>query len=224
MKDAEQNRDVKSNLTQSDKILILMDQKADLSEDAAEVVIEKPELLETILEGISSETTRVKFRCAKILKIISNIKPEILISHWDFFINLLDADNKIILWNALDIIANLTSVDYEHKFDDVYQRYYKFLEDESMVTAAHVVDNSGKIVDSRPDLQNEITQKLLNINTIPRDGECLDILSGKTMLVFDKYYDSIENKDQVMAFAGKQMESERNTTKVKAQRFLKKHK
>ena len=224
MKDTEPTNNHNINhLTREDKILILIDQKADLSEDIAKVVIEEPKLLETIIDGVSSETARVKFRCAKILKMISEKQPEILISKWDFFINLLDSDNKIILWNALDIIANLTSADQKHRFDGIYQRYYQFLEDESMITAAHVVDNSDKIVENRPDLENKITKKLLNIKTTPRDGECHDILSGKVILVLEKYYDTIKDKEEVIAFTKEQSESQRNATKIKAQKFLKKH-
>lgn len=210
-------------MKQDEKIINLIDQKADLSEDIAEAVIKTPKLLDTIMEGVSSSTSRVKFRCAKILKMVSLSQPELLLPHWDFFINLLNSENSIILWNALDIIANLTSVDKEHKFDEVYPRYYQFLEAESMVTAAHVVDNSAKIAANRPDLQNEITIKLLNLNEIPREDECQAILSGKAIRVFDNYFDLINNKDEIIDFAKDQSTSQRNATKVKAQKFLKKH-
>lgn len=210
-------------MNQDEKILDQIDQRADLSEEIAETVIKTPKLLNTVIDGVNSSTSRVKFRCAKILKMISESQPELLLSHWDFFIYLLDSDNSIILWNALDIIANLTSVDQEHKFDEIYPRYYQFMEDESMVTAAHVVDNSAKIVVNRQDLQDEITMKLLKLNETSRDGECKAILSGKAILTFDNYFNSIKNKEEVMEFAKSQTTSQRNATKVKAQKFLKKH-
>ncbi|MDD1774728.1 MAG: hypothetical protein LUQ24_04305 [Methanobacterium sp.] len=211
------------DLSKEEKILLLIDQKADLSEEIAQVIMEEPQLLDTVLQSIYSETGRVKFRCAKILKIISLKKPEILMEHWNFFVNLLESENKIILWNALDIIANLTAVDQEHKFDDVYPHYYKFLEDESMVTAAHVVENSDQIITNRPDLEGEITLKLLDINKIPRDGECADILSGKALGVFDKHYKSIDDKKKVLEFALNASQSKRNATKIRADKFMKKH-
>jgi len=218
MKDPEQN-----DLSQGEKITLLIDQKADLTDDISQVILEAPELLDTVFKGVSSSTPRVKFRCAKILKIISVKQPILLIPSWDFFINLLDSDNKIILWNALDILANLTSADRDHKFDKIYQRYYKFLEDESMVTAAHVVENSAVIASNRPDLQKKITEKLLKINNIPRDGECNAILSGKVIQTFENYFDAIEDKEEVIKFAREQNKSERNATKLKAHKFIKKH-
>jgi hypothetical protein len=211
------------DLSKEEKILLLIDQKADLSEEIAQVIVEEPQILDMILKSINCETARVKFRCAKIIKIISTKKPEILMEHWNFFTNLLESENKIILWNALDIIANLTAVDHEHKFDDVYIQYYKFLEDDSMVTAAHVVENSDQIINNRPDLEEKITLKLLNIDKIPRDGECADILSSKALGVFDKHYISIDDKKQVLEFALKASQSKRNATKIRADKFIKKH-
>jgi len=213
----------KKELFTDEKIILLLDQKEDLSDDISQIVMGEPELLDTIFNEVSSKTARVKFRCAKILNLISAIQPELLISHWNFFINLLDSDNKIILWNALDVIANLTKQDPERKFDQIYQHYFKFLEDDSMVTAAHVIENSTVIISNRPDLQDEITKKLLKIRDIPRTEDCHDILSGKALQTMDSYYDNIDDEKAVIEFALKTKESKRNATRVKAEKFLKKH-
>ncbi|OPY28362.1 MAG: hypothetical protein A4E27_00360 [Methanobacterium sp. PtaU1.Bin242] len=206
------------------EILKLIQKKGDFSDQVAAKIIAKPKLLPVILEGVSSPTPRVKFRSAKILRIISIKAPELLYPHWDFFIDLLNSDNSIIMWNALDVIANLTSTDSEHRFDEIFSQYYQFLEDESMVTAAHVVDNSAKIVINRPDLQDKITEALLKVDKIPRDENCQDILAGKAILTFQNYYDSIKDKDKVISFAEKQTTSKRNATRTKALKFLEKFK
>jgi len=206
------------------EIIDIIDQKADHTDEVALKVVENPELLHIILEGLSAEIPRVKFRSAKILRIISEEDPDLLYPKIDVFLELLDTDNSIILWNDLDIIANLTSVDDVHRFDEVYEKYYHFLEDASMVTAAHVVDNSAKIALNRPDLQDKITEKLLKVYETPLGTECRDILSGKVLLAFTKYFDVIKNKDEVISFAEKQRDSKRNSTKVKAEKFLKKFK
>lgn len=205
-------------------ILNMTQKKGDFSDQVALQIIAESELLPVILEGVSSPIPRVKFRSAKILRIISLKAPELLYPHWDFFIDLLDSDNSIILWNTLDVIANLTSVDSEHRFDEIFPRYYQFLEDDSMVTAAHVVDNSTNIVINRPDLQDKITETLLKVDKIPRDRNCQDILAGKTILAFQNYFDLIKDKDEVISFAEEQTTSQRNATKIKAEKFLKKFK
>ena len=204
-------------------ILNEIGQKEDFSEDIAEKVINKPQFLPIILGGVYSDTSKVKFRSAKILRIISEKNPKLLYSHMNFFIELLDNDNKIIMWNAMDVIANLSSVDSENKINEIFESFYSFIYDESMITAGHVIDNSWKIAKSKPEYQKRITDKLLELEKIPRDQECLNILLGKTILSFDKYFPEIQNKDEVIALVKRQQNNSRNATKVKADRFLKKH-
>lgn len=204
-------------------LLNVIDQKEDLSKEVAEEVIANPQLLSEILKGVSSAIARTRFRSAKILRIISEKEPAMLYSKMDFFVDLLKSDNKIIMWNAMDIIANLTSVDPKNKFDKIFEKYYGLLSNESMVTAAHVIDNSGKIAKAKPAFQEKITDKLLELEEIPRDHECKNILLGKAILSFGEYFDQIQNKDEVIFFVKRQLNNPRNATKVKAEKFLKKY-
>ena len=206
-----------------DEILDEIGQKEDLSGKVAEEVINNPKLLPIILEGVSSKTSRIKFRSAKILKIISEENPELLYPQFDFFIGLLDTKNKIIVWNAMDIIANLSSIDSENRFNNIFEKYYNFIDDESMVSAAHVVDNSWKIAKSKPEYKSEITNSLLGLENYSGDSECKNILLGKAILSFDKYYQEIESKKEVIELVKKQLDNPRNATKIKAEKFLKKH-
>ncbi len=200
-----------------------INQKKDFCKDIAEKVINNPELLSIILEGVYSDTARVKLRSVKILAIISRKNPEILYPHMSFFIELMDSSNKIILWNTMDVIANLSKLDSENKINDIFEKFYDFISDESMITAAHVVDNSWKIAKAKPIYQNEITDKLIELETIPRDQECRNILLGKAILSFDKYFDEIEDKEEVISLVKRQLNNSRNATKTKAERFLRNH-
>ena len=210
-------------MSEESGIINFINQKEDLSEEVAQKVIENPLLLPVLLEGISSSNTRVRFRSAKILRIISSKNPEMLYPRLDFFIELIESENNIIKWNALDVIANLTGADGEHRFDEIFEKYYHLLQDESMITAAHVVDNSAKIISYRPDLQERITAELLKVDKIPRDKECQNILAGKAILTFDQYFNEIEDKDAVISFVESKLENPRNATKVKAEKFLNKN-
>lgn len=123
----------------------------------------------------------------------------------------------------MDILANLSAVDSQEKIEGIFEKFYEFLSDESMITAGHVVDNSWKIVRVKPGCQNRITSKLLELEEIPRDAECRTILLGKVILSFDKYFDEIQDKEEVISLVERQLNNPRNVTKVKAERFLKKH-
>lgn len=208
---------------ETDILVNELNQKEDHSKDIAKKVVKNPQLIPTLLNLVSSDITRVKFRSIKVLSIVSGKDPEMLYSHIDFFIELLDNDNKVIMWNAMDIIANLSAVDSQERIKEIFEKFYDFLSDESMVTAGHVVDNSWKIAKAKPEYQNKIICKLLELEKIPRDDECRNILLGKTILSFDKYFDEVQDKEEVISLVERQLNNPRNATKVKAERFLKKH-
>ncbi|UCE38344.1 MAG: hypothetical protein JSW00_03655 [Thermoplasmata archaeon] len=207
-------------MTQNKDILEKLEDKENMPEDFVDYVLANRNLINVMLEGISSSQARVRFGSAKILRIVSEKNPEAIYPHMDFFIDLLDSENNILRWIALDVIASLTSVDNKNKFDDIFQRYYDFLSDESMVTAAHVIDNSGKIACAKPYLKNEVTNNLLRVENIPRNKECRNILLGKAILSFEKYFDQIEDKKKIITFVERQKSNPRNATKKKAEKFL----
>jgi hypothetical protein len=126
----------------------------------------------------------------------------------------------------LDIIANLTTSDSDNKFDTLlFRKYCSFLHEGNLITAAHVVENLEKVAQVKPQLQDEITERLLRVEDIPLPSEeCKNILVGKTINAFNSYYSQITNKERVIAFVKRHLNNSRNATKVKAERFLKKWK
>lgn len=206
-------------------ILEKLGKKEIKAEDMAKDVIKDPSLLPEIFNGISLENPRIKFKAAKTLRIVSEENPEILYSKMDFFVNLLESENRILKWITIDVIGNLTSVDSKNKFDKIFKKYYGFLSADSMITISHVVDNSGKIAKAKPHLTQKITSELLQLEKIPTTPhltqECKNILLGKAILAFSTYFGQIENQKNVTSFAKRQLNNTRNATRVKAERFLK---
>ena len=205
------------------KLQCELEKKQDNSLKIAKQAISDRKLIPELMAGISSETAGVRFKSAKILRMISEQDPNVLYSRMDFFIDLLKHDNNIIKWNAQDVIANLTAVDKKDKFNKIFNKYYNGLYEDSMVTAAHVVDNSGAIAVAKPKLQTRITNELLNIDKTSHSSECKNILKGKAILSFQKYYEQVRNKDQISKFVKKQLKNQRPATKKKAEKFLKKY-
>ena len=204
-------------------ILEAVAKKKNKAEVLAERVIRNPKLLPELLEGISSERAGIKFKSAKILKIISEERPELLYLKWDFFEKLLDCENNIIKWNAMDVIANLSGVDSRNRFDKIFRKFYGMLYEGSLITAAHVVGNSWKIAKANPGLSSRITNELLKIEKIPLPTkECRNILKGHAILSFSEYFDQIKEKGKVISFVRKELKNSRNATRSKAEKFLKK--
>ncbi|MDH5419901.1 MAG: hypothetical protein OEX06_06180 [Candidatus Bathyarchaeota archaeon] len=203
------------------KILDALGKKGIEAEDLADKVSRNPELLPEILDGVSSEEARVRFNSAKILRIISEKQPKILYSKIEFFVDLLDSENNILKWIAIDIIGNLASVDSENKFNRIFRKFYDLLSDESMITAGHVIDNSGKIAVAKPYLQDRITEKLLKVEKIEyKTSECRNILLGKVISSFDKYIDQFDNKKKMISLVRRQLKNSRKATRAKAEKFL----
>ena len=203
-------------------ILSELDTNHDNSESLAATVMNYPQKLDAVMGGISSENARVKFRSVKVLRIISEKDPKLLYSRMDFFVGLLDSENKILKWNSIEILSNLATVDTQKRFDRIFKKFYGLLHEGSLITAAHVVDNSGKIANAKLRLRGKITGELLKVEKVrlPTE-ECRNILLRKTILTFDEYFDKIQDKNEVISFVRRQLNNSRKSTRAKAEKFLK---
>ena len=207
-------------------ILNELGKKETEAEDIVGKVIKNQNLLQELFDGISSASPRVRFGSMKALRILSEKDPEMLYSRMDFFVRLLDSENNILKWNAMDVIANLVLVDSKNEFDKISEKFFDLLSEESLITAGHVVDNSGKIAKAKPHLTRRITSELLKIEKfhvkLGFTQECKNILLGKAISAFDVFFDRVEDKDKVVAFVKRQLNNTRKATRVKAESFLRK--
>jgi hypothetical protein len=64
-------------------------------EKIAAEVIQCPEALPALFEGLNSDQAPVRFGSEKILRCISMKQPGLLYPHFDFFVTLLDAGNSL---------------------------------------------------------------------------------------------------------------------------------
>ena len=183
-------------------------------------------LLPVVLKGTSSPKATVRYGCAKVLMDMSEKYPEILYPYIVNFIVLLKSKYRILTWNAIAIIANLTRVDRDRKFDAIFDQYYGFLNDEYMVTVANVVGNSAKIALARPHLVQRITSELLKVENIKLTphltAECKRVIIEHAVKSLDVFFEKIEAKELVLSFVRKQLCSTRTSLRKEAQSFLEK--
>lgn len=181
-------------------------------------------LLPTVLNGVSSSRAAIRYGCAKVITDLSEEQPERLYPHMDFFMDLLDSKYRILIWNAMAIIANLTKVDKDRKFDAMFDKYYHFINDEYMVTVANVVGHSGKIALAKPHLIEKVTNELLkveNISTTPHlTEECKRVIAEKAIKSFNLFFHKIKQKEKVTSFVKRQLNSPRKTLRRAAENFL----
>ena len=185
----------------------------------AEKIIEKPNLIKQYLEGLLSKNETYRYNCFKVLNIVSEEKPNILYPYWDFFENHLRSKNEYHKMSAVLIIANLTSVDKEKKFEGLFDEFYGGLKSEKTITSIYIVKSSGKIANSKPHLKEKITKILLNIEKI-HPGKQIELVKAA---VIEYFFDHFDNKKEIIDFVKKQTNSASPKTRKIAKDFLKKY-
>jgi hypothetical protein len=186
-------------------------------------VIKKPGLLPELLRGLKSDRPAIKYGCAKVLRVVSDRQPGLLYPWFDFFVTLLDSDNKIMQWEGIHVIANLAAVDAEGKFEKVFDKYFAPILGPAMITAANVVGGAAKIAEAKPDLTEKITKELLKVDEATyKTTECRNVALGHVIKSFDKFFDQIKDKASVIKLIKKQLSNTRNATRKAAAAFLKK--
>ena len=180
------------------------------------------EAIPSMLAALNEKGT-ARFKAAKHLQIISRANPALLYPYIQAFANLLDSSSSIVLWNAIIILAHLVQVDTEKRFDHIFERYFARLWDGKLVTAANILENSGRIARNRPDMAEMITHELLNVDRIPLPTpECREVARGKALTAFAEYIDILKRNRAAKDFVTRCTNSHRASVKKRAEALLQK--
>ena len=210
---------------------ILMDrlkEKPDLDQFIAEV-IDDSTILHLLFDIVLTEKSGIKYKCTRIIRMVSEQKPELIYPNFYSVRKWLYHNNSFIKWDGILTLSNLAAVDFEDRFKEIYQDYFALIRDPHMITAGNVIGNAWKIVLARPELESDITGRLLEVPDITylNDGElspeCNRIACGHVLECFDRYFDFSGNKSAMINFAKEQLESSRKSVVKCAERFLKRH-
>jgi len=187
-------------------------------------IVSKPESLPQIVEGLRSDVARVRFGCARLLRIISESEPRLLYPMFDIFVGLLDSKNKIFQWDATFILARLATVDSEGKFEPVFDRYFAPIPGPALITAANVIGGAATIASAKPHLAGRITREILKVEKAQyQTAECRNVALGQAMDALDQFFDQIVDKEPILRFVRRQLKNTRSATRERAEEFLKNH-
>jgi hypothetical protein len=213
-------------IVMEDELLGKLADKSMTTEELFQTVEQNWNLLPKLLEGVFSSKASIRYGCAKVLMDLSEVHPTKLYPCMDSFLSLLDSKYRILIWNAMAIVANLAKVDKDRKFDAAFDKYYSFLNDEYMVTVANVVGYSGKIALAKPYLIDKITNELLKVDEISLTAhlteECRRVIAEKVIKTFDLFFDKVTQKKKVISLVEKHANSSRKTLRATAKNFLNK--
>lgn len=197
-----------------------LDKKSINIKGVAKKAMKDGALLTELLDNLWSKKEMVRYNSHKVLALISEEHPETLYSSWDYLVKFLDSDNTYHKLSAVILLANITSVDIDNRFEKIFNKFYSLLDDRSFITAAYVSQASGKIALAKPILQTRITNRLLRIDETHHQQERKDLAKAGVIEAFEQYHDQTRNKKKIVEFVEKQLTCESPKTRKRAREFL----
>lgn len=191
-------------------------------ETMAKKAVKNDGILSELLDNLKTKNETVRYNCSKVLNFISEENPEVLYPRWDVFVKLLVSDHTYWKLSVIPLLANLTRIDTEDKFDRIFDEYFSLLNDKSMIPAVWIAANSGKIAKAKPELQTRITNMLMTIDRTRHHPERRDLIKGSAIESFDEYFEEAQNQEEILEFAQKQLNCKSPKTVKIAKEFVKK--
>ncbi len=184
--------------------------------------MKNPRWSEELTRGLEADKARIKYGCAKALRIVSQERPELLYPHFDFFVRLLDNENKILQWEAAFVLSQLARVDSDDRFAAIFDKYFSPIIGPTMITAANVIRGGARIGQAKPHLADRIAAEVLKVSRARyQTAECRNVAIGHAILALGDVFDLLNNPRRVLHFVRKQITNSRPATCKKAAQFLK---
>ena len=215
----------KVNIMDKEKLISFLKLKPDLNLFVDEVIQNKSNL-DILFEIVNTEISSIKYACSKIIRLVSELRPDLIYPYFENVTKWLHHKNSFIKWDGILILSNLSEVDHEDKFKAVFEVYFGLIDDPQMITAANVIGNAWKIVLANPELESEITRRLLKVPQITYlnkgepSPECNCIVCGQVLDCFEKYFEHSKHQAEIINFAKSQLDSSRKSVAKKAEKFL----
>lgn len=183
--------------------------------------IKDPSLIPALADGLEADKPRVKYGCAKALRFISELRPDVLYPRFDFFVHLLDHENKILQWDAAFVLSHLARVDTEDRFSAIFARYFSPIPGPVMITAANVIQGGARIAQVKPHLADRIAAEVLKVAAARyQTPECRNVAIGHAILALGGILPLLRHPTPVVQFVRKQIRNRRPATRKKAEQFL----
>ena len=194
-------------------------------EEVAKIALKDKEFLFELIGNLKSKKETIRFNSSKALHLISQQTPEVLYPLWDFFFKLIEGENTYWKCSGIPIIANLTRVDKEKKFERMFEKYFRLIDNErSFIPAAYLAKSSATIVRAKPNLETKITKRLMKIDETRHDPQRRDLVKSDIIEAFDDYFEQAKDKQGIMEFVRNQLECDSPKTRKAAKNFLQKWK
>jgi hypothetical protein len=143
----------------------------------------------------------VYYHCFYIVSKASQEKPELFYQYWPEIASLLEHKNSYHRDIALTILANLTEVDQNNLFSEIFHDYFEHINDKKFMTGKCCVQNSIKILRSKHELNQKIIALLLEIDKLcAYTVKQKELLKCDVLEILDEVYEEAIDKKGVDKF------------------------
>ncbi len=150
---------------------------------------------------ISHEHIMVYYHSFLIIDGASKREPSLFYGSWGKFESLLDYENSYHRNYAMQIIANLTKVDNQNRFEQLIDKYYTRLNDNKFLTRRYCVLNSREIIINKPFLCDSIVNRLiLSIKTSENSEKQQNLIISDFINVISDIASLIKEKKIIIEF------------------------
>lgn len=200
---------------------VLEQKNTDNLDKVYDLAISDRNFLKELMDGLASDNETYRYNCYKVIQTMSEEAPLKLYSEWEFFHELMKSNNSFDQMMGVTILANLTVVDSDEKFDEMIDEYFCLLDARSLVTARYVAIGAGTIAQVKPALQEVITKWLLKTEKTHHKNH--ELIVGDAIEALDTYYSEIKNQQKIITFVKRHLKSDSPKTAKRAKQFLAKH-
>jgi hypothetical protein len=178
------------------------------------------------LQELLSKDPKVKYSCAKRAIAVSRENPKALYPDFGFFLKLLEGDNKILKWSAIQIIGNLSKVDSQKKVDALIPHLIALLSDKTMVTASNAIGALSEIAKNKAAHQEMILGALLKVEKAKYyskgelSPECTNVAIGHVIKCLEQFGKPVCQRNDVKNFLKRQTKNTRPKVKLMAEQLL----
>ena len=193
----------------------------DIEQNSKEA-IDNPAYLKILLENILSKDDKVRLPIFQTLLTISEKYPDILYKHWEHFSKMLTSKNSYHQYIAIHILANITQIDSENKFDNIFETYFGILKQGKTMTSAHVIEKAGIVAKFKKQYRSKITSLLLNFENMYKGGQT-ELMKAAVIQAFSHYFEEYNQKEEMIKFVKNSEKSSSPKTHKLAIEFLQKY-
>ncbi len=201
----------------------IADKNVNISAYVEKVIHNEKIRVQVIDNLLNNKDIMVYYHCYYIVSRASEEKPSLFYKYWDDFVKLLDHNNSYHRDIGLTLIANLTQVDNNDYFSNVYEKYIEHINDLKFMTAECFVKNLKKIVVHKSEYVDQIIKLILNIEvncSYPTRQK--ELLKSSVIEVLELVYESTSSKDEIEKFVKLSLNSSSPKTRKVASGFIKK--